>query len=237
MKKGIAFGDSIIKGVVLNRNTEGGIRYTALKDNFAEICGKKLGLAIDNYGRFGCTITDGEKILNRHLERIIHSDFTFFKYGGNDSDFNWEEIGKNPEANHVPNTDLTSFTRIYSSLIEKVLGLGSKPVLFSLIPLVAERYFAHVTRNMDEAGRRNVLHWLGGNTVGISNWHEIYNLQIFKLGLTMNVPVIDVTSVFLSNKNFGEYICADGIHPNEKGHRLIADAVCNLFKDRPVHHL
>lgn len=229
MKKGIAFGDSIIKGVVLNRNTGGCIRYSALEDNFTELCGKRLGLTIDNYGRFGCTITAGEKILNRHADRIAHSDYTFLKYGGNDSDFNWEEISKAPDAHHVPNTDINSFTHIYKSLIGKVRNLGSKPVLFSLIPLVSERYFAHITRNMDETGRRNVLHWLGGHTEGISNWHEIYNLQIFKLGLAMNVPVIDVTSVFLGNKNFGEYICADGIHPNEKGHKLIADTVCDLF--------
>ena len=229
MKKGIAFGDSIMKGVVLDRNTEGGIHYSALEDNFAEQCGKRLGLSIDNYGRFGCTVTVGEKILNRHLDQIVHSDYTFLEYGGNDCDFKWEEIGRNPEAKHMPNTDIRSFSLIYKSLIDKVRGLGSKPILFSLIPLVSDRYFTHVTRNMDETGRRNVLQWLGGDTEGINNWHEIYNLQIFKLGLAMDVPVIDVTSAFLFHKTFSDYMCADGIHPNEKGHRLIADTVCSLF--------
>ena len=45
----------------------------------------------------------------------------------------------------------------------------------------------------------------------------------------MDVPVIDVTSAFLYHKTFSDYMCADGIHPNEKGHRLIADTVCGLF--------
>ena len=30
-------------------------------------------------------------------------------------------------------------------------------------------------------------------------------------------------------KDFRDYLCLDGIHPNEKGHRLIADAVCDHF--------
>ena len=29
--------------------------------------------------------------------------------------------------------------------------------MFSLIPLVSDRYFAHVTRDMDKEGRSNVL--------------------------------------------------------------------------------
>ena len=29
-------------------------------------------------------------------------------------------------------------------------------------------------------------------------------------------------------------MCADGIHPNEKGHRLIADTVCDLFKGKRI---
>ena len=60
MKKGIAFGDSIIKGVVLDKSGSDGIHYSALEDNFAEQCGKRLGLSIDNSGRFGCTVTVGE---------------------------------------------------------------------------------------------------------------------------------------------------------------------------------
>ena len=229
MKKGIAFGDSIIKGVVLDRNTEGGIHYSALEDNFTEQCGKRLGLAIDNYGRFGCTVSVGEKILNRHLEQISRSDYTFMEYGGNDCDFNWAEIGNDPEAKHNPNTDLRTFSLTYKSLIDKVRYLGSKPMLFSLIPLVSDRYFAHVTRSMDQRGKDNVLKWLGGDTEGINNWHEIYNLQIFKLGIALDIPVIDITSAFLSKKTFSDYMCADGIHPSMQGQGLIFDTLSDFL--------
>ena len=168
------------------------------------------------------------------MDQIVHSDFTFLEYGGNDCDFKWPEIGANPTMRHEPNTNLRTFSLTYKSLIDKVRNLGSRPVLFSLIPLVSDRYFAHVTRDMDIEGRKNVLKWLGGDTEGINNWHEIYNLQIFKLGLALNVPVIDVTTAFLSKKCFQDYMCADGIHPNEKGHGLIADTVCDLFKGRRI---
>ena len=228
-RKGIAFGDSIIKGVVLDKNDNGGVHYSALQDNFTEQCSRRLGFEIANYGRFGSTVTVGEKILDRHLEQICRSDYTLLEYGGNDCDYNWKEIGLNPYGKHTPNTDLRTFSLVYKSLIDKVRNLGSRPVLFSLIPLVSDRYFAHVTREMDREGRQNVLEWLGGDTEGINNWHEIYNLQIFKLGIALDVPVIDITTVFLSKRSFGNYMCGDGIHPNEYGHRLIADTVCEHF--------
>ncbi len=232
MKKGIAFGDSIIKGVILDKCADGAPHYTVSNENFARQCSRRLGIEVDNYGRFGCTVTIGQRILERHLDKIAGSDYTFLGYGGNDCDFNWPAIGADPYAKHEPFTAIGDFTATYRALIDKVRSLGSRPVMFSLIPLVSDRYYAHVTRDMDENGRRNVLTWLGGDTEGINNWHEKYNLGIFKLALESGVPVIDITSAFLSKKCFQDYMCPDGIHPNEKGHRLIADTVCELFGGR-----
>ena len=35
------------------------------------------------------------------------------------------------------------------------------------------------------------------------------------------VPLIDVRDAFLSERRYGELLCADGIHPNAGGHALI----------------
>ena len=32
---------------------------------------------------------------------------------------------------------------------------------------------------------------------------------------------------FLLERNYREMFCDDGIHPNERGHRLIADTICH----------
>ena len=231
MKKAIAFGDSVIEGVILDdkRCSRDNVRYTFLDDNFATQCGRRLGMEIDNYGKFGSTVTAGSGLLERHIGEISKARYTFLGFGGNDSDYNWLEIAERPSDRHYPRTDIRTFSLAYKAIVDKIRHLGSRPVILSLAPLDPDRYFDHVTRGMDACGKANVLNWLGGSTEPITNWHEMYNLQVFKLGMALKVPVIDITSAFLFKKDFRDYLCMDGIHPNEKGHRLIADAVCDHF--------
>lgn len=231
MKKSIAFGDSVLEGVILDDRRCGkeGVRYMFLKDNFTSQLGRRIGMQIENCGKFGCTITTGESVMERHIDEISRSKYTFFEFGGNDSDFIWEDISKDPDIIHHPRTDLRTFSLTYKRIIDRVRQAGSRPVMLSLTPLYPDRYFEHITKTMDQAGRANILRWLGGSIESITNWHEMYNLQVFKLGMAMNVPVVDITSAFLSKKDFRDYMCLDGIHPNENGHRLIADAVCDHF--------
>lgn len=231
MKKGVAFGDSVLRGVVVDRerSDKGSLRYTFLEDNFTSQCGKRLGVEVQNFGKFGSTILKGKEILERHLPVIGQSDFTILEYGGNDSDFDWNEIADMPDITHKPRTELMQFSLTYKSIIDEVRRVGSNPVMLSLTPLDQERYFHHFTRNMDKEQVSNIKQWLGGSLDPISSWHEMYNLQVFKLAIAMDVPVIDITSAFLSRKDYREYMCEDGIHPNERGHRLIADEICDHF--------
>ena len=68
----------------------------------------------------------------------------------------------------------------------------------------------------------------------ITNWHERYNIEIFKLAIANQVPVIDITSSFLEKKNYSRYLCDDGIHPNEEGHKLIAEAIKQHIKNKEI---
>ena len=56
---------------------------------------------------------------------------------------------------------------------------------------------------------------------------ELYNLEVFKVGSDLGADVVDITSAFLQKRNFGHFLCLDGMHPNEKGHQLIADTLCD----------
>lgn len=232
MRQIIAFGDSVLRGVVIDkeRSVSSKVRYMYLEDNFTSQCGKRLGMDIANYGKFGSTIETGQKIIEKHIDAISKSDYTLLEYGGNDSDHNWEEIAASPASLHKPKTDLRTFSLRYKEIIDEVRRFGSTPLMLSLTPLDSERYFRHFTRSMDAIQKKAVLSWLGGSVDSISSWHEMYNLQVFKLAIAMKVPVIDITSVFLARKNYSDYLCGDGIHPNEDGHRLIADAVCDHLK-------
>lgn len=218
-----AFGDSIMKGVVLKHNSCTGMpKYSILSDNFANQCQQQLQIRIDNHSKFGCTIRYGLEMVKKYRDEICQSDYAIFEYGGNDCDFRWNEVAEEPDIMHLPRTPFEEFRAMYREIIAYVKSLGTTPVLMSLPALDDVRFFKQISQNLNAD---NILRWLGGTTAHISNWHEMYNLEVFRLGRSAHVPVIDITSPFLMKNDFREYLCEDGMHPNEKGHQLIAETV------------
>ena len=53
----------------------------------------------------------------------------------------------------------------------------------------------------------------------------VSNMPIIELFAAAGVPVIDIRSAFLAQPDFRSYLCADGIHPNEAGQKLIYGAI------------
>ncbi len=53
----------------------------------------------------------------------------------------------------------------------------------------------------------------------------MYSAVVEELAAKEKIPMIDIRSGFMGKKNFSNYLCADGIHPNEKGHLLISRAI------------
>jgi lysophospholipase L1-like esterase len=70
-----------------------------------------------------------------------------------------------------------------------------------------------------------VLRWLGGSTNTIMSGHELYNLATMRVAQRTGVQWIDVTSGLLRDNHFRDYLCDDGIHPNEMGQRKMAEAI------------
>lgn len=68
----------------------------------------------------------------------------------------------------------------------------------------------------------------------LTNWHERYNIEVFKLAINKDIPIIDITSKFLGIKNYSNLLCDDGIHPNEKGHKIIAEAIKEHIEKRKI---
>lgn len=231
MKHITTFGDSIMGGIVLDHtNISTAPRYTLLDNSFVARCASQLGVEIKNHGRFGSTTRHGLREVERWREQVSHSDFVVMEFGGNDCDHTWKQIALDPEGEHRPIISLEDFTKQYCSLIDAIRQLGSQPVLLSLPPIIADRYFTTFTSAMSATERDNVLRWLDHSVENITQWHEMYNLQLFKLSAELAVPIIDITTPFLVERNYRECFCADGIHPNEQGHRLIADAICRVAR-------
>lgn len=222
-----AFGDSIMKGIVTNASQidDGTVKYIISDHGFVNRVGSSSGLNIRNLSRFGSTILGGLNNIDRHLHEIKHGDRVVLEFGGNDCNFDWKAIAANPTAVHTPEINLSQFHELYVKLIEKVRSVGAVPVLLSLPALLPQRFFDFVSKGLN---KNNILKWLGGDVNYISNWHEQYNLEIFKLAAQYNVQVIDITTVFLERRTLGDFYCVDGMHPNEAGHELIAETILSL---------
>lgn len=220
----VALGDSIMKGVLVESEGERS-RYSLADKSIVECCAEKLGGESLNLGKMGCTIEAGERILDRYLDKMSGARYVLLEYGGNDSDYNWQEIAEAPEKEHFPRTRLEVFEQVYERVINKIKAMGAIPLVLSLPPMDAERYFAFFSQKWEEGFRANVMRWLGGSTNTIMSGHELYNLATMRVAQRTGAQWIDVTSGLLKDHNYRAYLCDDGIHPNERGQRMIAEAV------------
>ena len=223
------FGDSVMKGIVVDKENSpaDGFKYKISDMGFAARCRRTLGIEVENFARFGGMVTQGMKFIKRYADRIKSADYVLFDYGGNDCDYNWAEISSRPDDVHLPNVPLEIFSEKYRELIETVKAMGARPVLLSLPVLDPERYFRFFSKGLNS---ENILKWLHGSVLNIDRWHERYNMEVMRLGLLTHTPVIDITSVFLERRNYFDYLCDDGIHPNEAGHQLIEEAILNYLR-------
>lgn len=212
------FGDSVAKGVVFDAVKN---KYRLLKESFANIVERQQNISILNFARFGCTISMGSEILKRHESELNHFDYTILEFGGNDCDYNWAEVAEDPLGQHFCNTPIPQFREKYMELIGLVVRNGGKPVLLNLPPIDPKRYFNWVSRGLN---KKNILAFLG-EVDAIYKWQEMYSTTVEELAAKERIPMIDIRSGFMSKKNFSNYLCADGIHPNEKGHLLISRAI------------
>lgn len=213
----VLFGDSIAKGVILD-NDNG--KYKVLNNSFAKLVQQRFKGIIHNAGRFGSVITKGFSTMNRDV-LSKSPDIVILEFGGNDCDYNWDEIAQNPHGEFLPKTTLNHYISTLTEMIQKLQQEKIVPVLMTLPPLDAERYFKWISKNNDKSAS-NILTWLG-SVNEIFNWHKLYNDAIVQVANELKVISIDIRDAFLSTQDYREYMCEDGIHPNEQGHQLIAN--------------
>lgn len=222
------FGDSVLKGVIYENNI-----YKVSQNRFSNICEDILGVPIENKAKFWSTINIGKNIIFKNIELIkeTKSKYVVMEFLENDSDYNWREISENPDKEHYSKSSITQFIEIYSYLIDELKRIGKEPVLLSLPPIDSTKYFDYISKKLNAD---NILKWMEGNKQFLTNWHERYNIEVFKLTINKDIPIIDITSKFLEIKNYSNLLCDDGIHPNEKGHKIIAEAIKEHIEKRKI---
>lgn len=218
----VALGDSIIKGVLFTQEESGRTHYSLADHNIADRVAAALNSEVVNLGKMGCTIEVGERILQRHLDQLGDATYILMCYGGNDSDYDWKAIAENPETNHKPKTPLGVFEKTYARIINTIQTMGYTPLILSLPPMNAQRYFDFFTSTFNEIQKKNVLRWLNGSIETIWAGHELYNDAVKRIANATNCQLIDLTNALGDGNG---YLCSDGIHPNTTGQSKIASSI------------
>jgi len=219
------FGDSLLKGIQVNPQN---MRYHI--DNNIDVNKIEQAhlLSIKNYSKFGCTVTKGFTLIDRRLGKSDpFCDAIVMNYGGNDCDFNWKEIGERPNDEHLPNTPLNVFIDTYHIIIERLKENGVRPILTTLPPLDAQRFFDWFCNGLN---KENILKWLGGSVEPIYRWQEDYSTAIMKIAVDTNTLLVDVRGEFMRQENVRNFICEDGAHVNTDGQKLITQAFLNFIE-------
>ena len=201
-------GDSITGGVVYKDDAG---RYVRCKDSFLNLLGESLELDIHNHSRFGCTSTSALERMDRYEKDISECPNTLVMLGGNDSDFDWPSVAETPEAEHDCNTPIERFIESYSRVLDKIIALGSRPLVLNLIPVFGRRYFKWFSKRADPDSLMRFL-------------------AVMKVAVSRNAPVLDVRSAFLYRRAFDALFSSDGIHPSVEGHRKMYEFLLPQFK-------
>lgn len=222
----VVSGDSISRGVIYD---EARGKYALLENCYVNLMSGALKGAVRNIARFGSTLTRGAAMLAREVAGS-RPDIVLLEFGGNDCDFNWPEVARDPAGEHLPRTEYAQFKRLMAETIAGLRARGIVPVLMTLPPLDAEKYLGWVSRGGGSA-RANILKWLG-SVSKLYWWQERYNAAILKIAEETGTKFIDIRSAFLARPDFQKLLCADGIHPNAAGHRLIAEGIMAYIQPR-----
>lgn len=229
LKQVYIYGDSILRGILLDYKNK---HYYPMANNNIKELENHFPIKIENKSKFGRTIDKGYKEIKRMLSKNTPCDIAILEYGGNDCDHKWGEIGEDPSNEHKPNTPIEIFESTYFQIITELKRKKIEPVIMSLPPIDSEKYFNWITSN--GANEENVLTWLKDKQ-HIAHYQEMYSLSATKVALETNCLFIDVRSEFLKHRDYRDLMCEDGIHPNEKGHKLIAkvfsEFASNYFLD------
>lgn len=227
----VVWGDSLAKGVVWNNERK---RLGYSKATAADVAAKRLGIEIVNRAKFGYTAPQGLEMMERDIAEGIVCDAALIEFGGNDCNFKWAEISERPTAHHEPATTPDAFLASMRGMVRWLVKRGIRPVLMTLPPIDAERYFRFLVG--DKLNANNILRWLG-DVHQIYRYQEMYSLLIEKVAREFQVRLIDLRQRCLAKRGFlKDLICEDGLHLNDEGQQFIGEQIAELvlLEDRRI---
>lgn len=216
------WGDSVAKGVIYSDARK---RYCISPNRCVVGLEEALGVPIINHARMGATATEG--LADFAAAPADPGTLVVVEYGGNDCDMPWAEISERPDADYAGHVPLPCFEAAIHSFVDAVRARGMTPLLITPPPLEAGRYFEWVSNGLSKEA---ILRFLG-DVQHIYRWQERYSNAIRRVALAARCTLFDMRDAFLACRRYPDMLCTDGIHPNDEGHALIAQAVIEAAAD------
>lgn len=216
MKKLLLLGDSILKGVYLS---DGGKYKLYPGRNLPAL--EERGVEVKNLSKMGACVDYCERTLEAKHDLIDRETDVILSFGGNDCTYKWDEVSADPKGEHFCATLPEKFLAAYTRSIERVKALAGRVFVMNLFPIKSSLYLDFLSKGLS---KENILHWLGDEQT-LCRWHEHYNRLAERAANAAGAQLIDIRDVFLSRRDCGSLVSADGIHPTEEGHRLIREAI------------
>ncbi len=218
-------GDSLGKGVLWNEQRQ---RYGRCEVNAANVAGEKLGITVLNHAKFGLTAPEGLDLLEKLLASGLACDAVVIEFGGNDCNFHWTEISEAPEKKHNPATTPEAFEHALDGMVRLLRGKDIRPILTTLPPINAERYFRFLVGDKLNAG--NILRWLG-DVQQIYRFQEMYSHIVEWVARERKTQLLDLRVHCLAKPRFTtDMLCMDGLHMNEEGQAFIGETIADMVE-------
>lgn len=212
----VCFGDSLTRGVSFVKG-----RMRILKENYPAFLQQFASdhITVINKGVFN----DNSDLLLSRVEKDVideHPDYVIINIGGNDCNFKWDEVAKNPEDEHQPIVPIERYMDNLKKLIQRIQETNSTPILMTLPPLDPVRYYKLLAQTYGSS----ISHWISLQG-GIEHWHGLYNHSLNSLAEQLNVLKIDVRTAMKHAGNLNDFISDDGIHLTGEGYKTMSSAI------------
>lgn len=222
-------GDSILRGVVFDEIMG---KYRFLKESAATLFAKTNKIEVKNHSRFGCTTDKALQTLPNILQSDSATNIVMLELGGNDCDYKWDEVCEDPKKAHIPNIPYNRFKENLKNIIEQILSSGKTPVVMTLPPIDADKYFDWIVAG-DEKRTENLLSFLGDKNY-IYRTQERYANALEQIAAKYNLITVKAREALLDVRKYSDYLCKDGIHLNEQGQGLIKGVFDQTYREHAL---
>ena len=204
----VVFGNSILKGVITIPNSDK--LFDVTENDSLSLAQKELGFELDNRSIYGNITSKGLVKLQKFFEKGGEADFCIIEFGSNDCDYDWGTL--------VQKVPLAEYLENLSAMVKLCRDNKVTPLMMGLIPYVCDDWFKTIIKGQDQAA---ILNFLGGTAETLGKNQLIYKNAQADFVQKNKVQFLDPWTIFEGHK---EFMCYDGIHPNEEGYKLLSQA-------------